>query len=245
MLGRLVSRSVPGIPPLGDPVPKWTAPPVPGRQSLQGDLVRLEPLDAKIHGPELFASYQGHDQVWDYLPYGPFETVDALQKWIAGTVKLPEHQFYAIRCLKTGLFRGVASYLRIAPEAGSIEVGHINFSLALQGTAAATEAMFLMMKWAFEVGYRRYEWKCDALNRPSRQSAQRLGFSFEGIFRQATVVKGRNRDTAWFAITDKEWPALNRAFKAWLSPSNQPHGQQQKPLGAFTSNIRVSEDPTL
>ncbi len=240
-----MTRSVPHIPRLGTPVPDWVAPPAPSAQSFTGTLVRLEPLDIAAHGADLFLAYQGHDQVWDYLPYGPFETEDALKAWIATTAEMPAHRFYAIWSKDVEAWCGVASYLRIAPAAGSIEVGHLNFSPALQGTTAATEAMYLMMTWAFDAGYRRYEWKCDALNAPSRRAAQRLGFSYEGIFRQATVVKGRNRDTAWFAITDQEWPALRVAFQRWLSPENQPSGTQQKPLSAFTSASRVADDPTL
>ncbi len=154
--------------------------------------------------------------------------------------------FYAIRNLESGHWQGVASYLRIAPEAGSIEVGHINFSPALQRSRAATEAMFLMMQWAFEAGYRRYEWKCDARNLPSRRAAQRLGLSYEGIFRQASVVKGRNRDTAWFAAIDSEWPALKEAFTAWLSPSNfDSAGRQKERLGDLTGLVRAAGDPAL
>ncbi len=128
---------------------------------------------------------------------------------------------------------GLASYLRIDPRSGSIEVGHLAYSPLLQRTAAATEAMYLMMSRAFELGYRRYEWKCDALNAPSRSAAQRLGFTFEGIFRQATVVKGRSRDTAWFAIIDQDWPAIREAFIRWLSPANfDAAGRQRSPLAA-------------
>ena len=152
--------------------------------------------------------------------------------------------FYAIKNLETAHIEGVASYLRIAPEAGSIEVGSITFGPALQRTRAATDAMYLMMKWAFEAGYRRYEWKCNALNMPSRRAAQRLGFSYEGIFRQAAVVKGRNRDTAWFAAIDAEWPGLREAFEAWLSPANfDAEGKQRERLGDLTSLVRVSSDP--
>ena len=128
---------------------------------------------------------------------------------------------------------GLASYLRIDPRCGSIEVGHLAYSPLLQRTATATEAMYLMMARAFELGYRRYEWKCDALNAASRSAAQRLGFIFEGIFRQATVVKGRNRDTAWFAIIDQDWPAIRDAFMRWLSPDNfDADGRQRSPLAA-------------
>lgn len=133
---------------------------------------------------------------------------------------------------------GVASYLRITPDSGSIEVGHINYSPRLQRTPAATEAMYLMMARAFDLGYRRYEWKCNALNVPSRDAALRLGLSFEGIFRQATIVKGRNRDTAWYAAVDQEWPAIKEAFLKWLSPSNfDEKGKQRSQLSVLTSPI--------
>ncbi|MEZ5287532.1 MAG: GNAT family protein [Vicinamibacterales bacterium] len=136
---------------------------------------------------------------------------------------------------------GVASYLRITPAAGTIEVGHIHFSPALQQTPAATEAMYLMMRRAFELGYRRYEWKCDALNAPSRRAAQRLGFSYEGVFRQALVTKGRNRDTAWYACIDAEWPALSRAFERWLAPDNfDAGGRQREALSDLTAPVLVA-----
>jgi RimJ/RimL family protein N-acetyltransferase len=136
--------------------------------------------------------------------------------------------FYAIVDLEQGRAVGVAAYLRIEPSAGSIEVGHINYSPLLQRTPAATEAMFLMMERVFDLGYRRYEWKCDALNEPSRTAAERLGFSYEGTFRHATVYKGRNRDTAWFSITDTEWPMLRRAFQSWLQPDNFDEQMRQR-----------------
>jgi RimJ/RimL family protein N-acetyltransferase len=142
--------------------------------------------------------------------------------------------FFAVIDLATGRAAGVAAYMRIQPTAGSIEVGHVHFSPRLQRTRAATEAMYLMMQRAFALGYRRYEWKCDALNAASRAAAERLGFSFEGIFRQATVYKGRSRDTAWYAVTDREWPALERAFEAWLQPQNlDAAGRQRVSLSAI------------
>jgi RimJ/RimL family protein N-acetyltransferase len=141
---------------------------------------------------------------------------------------------------------GFGSYLRITPAAGSIEVGYLSFSPRLQRSVAATEAMYLMMKWAFEAGYRRYEWKCDALNAASRRAAQRLGLSYEGVFRQATVVKGRNRDTAWFAAIDAEWPALEAAFQTWLAPENfDADGRQKTSLRDLTAPILVARDPAL
>jgi RimJ/RimL family protein N-acetyltransferase len=144
--------------------------------------------------------------------------------------------FFAIVDAKTGRAVGLASYLRIDPRVGSIEVGHLRFSSLLQRTPAATEAMALMMRRAFELGYRRYEWKCDALNAPSRAAAERLGFEFEGIFRQARLNKGRNRDTAWFSILDREWPALRPAFERWLDPANfDANGKQRARLSELTA----------
>ena len=230
---------------LGAPVLDWRVPVEPLGQVLSGKLVELVPLDPALHAQGLFPAYKGHDQVWDYLPYGPFSDVEDYRAWMAAVTALPAHQFFAIKNRKSDAWQGVASYLRIDPKNGSIEVGHINFSPALQATPAATEAMYLMMRWAFEAGYRRYEWKCNALNHASRRAAQRLGFSFEGVFRQATVSKGRNRDTAWFAAIDSEWPDLKQAFETWLSPENFENGKQRVSLRQLTAPIRVASDPTL
>jgi RimJ/RimL family protein N-acetyltransferase len=232
--------------PVGEKVLNWVPPAVPCGEILSGCTVRLEPLDADKHAAALYPAYIGHDFVWDYLPYGPFDRVEDYHAWIRDTVANPSHFFYAVQDVQTGDFVGVASYLRIDPSAGSIEVGNINFAPALQRTAASTEAMYLMMKWAFEAGYRRYEWKCNALNAPSRRSAQRLGFSYEGVFRQALIVKGRNRDTAWFAAIDSEWPALNAAFTRWLSPENfDDAGRQINSLTDWTAPVLVATDPTI
>jgi RimJ/RimL family protein N-acetyltransferase len=190
--------------PVGAPLPRgWTAPPRPVREIIEGRFVRLEPL-VVAHAAALHET-NGLDREgrnWTYLPYGPFESVDAYRRWVGEVTRDGDPMFYAIVRQEDGRPAGVASYLRIAPASGSIEVGHINFSPLLQRTPGATEAMYLMMRWAFEAGYRRYEWKCDALNAPSRRAAQRLGLSFEGVFRQATLYKGRNRDTAWYAAID-------------------------------------------
>ncbi len=204
----------------GAVVPGWTAVPRPSADPLQGRYARLEALDADAHAADLYRAFSADDAVWDYLPYGPFTSASAYHRWVRDTATGADPMFYAIRDLATGHCGGVASYLRITPEHGTIEVGHINLSPELSRTRAATEAMFLMMDWAFAAGYRRYEWKCDALNLPSRRAAQRYGFSYEGIFRQAAVVKGRNRDTAWFAIIDKDWPGVREAFRLWLTPAN-------------------------
>ena len=240
-----MSRSSDVQPALGQPVDDWVMPIAPSGDVLRGTYATLEPLNADAHAVALFDRFQGHDQVWDYMPYGPFETADTYASWIAETVSKPEHFFYAIQNVETGDWEGVASYLRINPAAGSIEVGHICMSPALQRTAAATEAMYLMMQWAFDAGYRRYEWKCNAGNSASRGAAQRYGLSYEGVFRQAAVIKGRNRDTAWFAAIDREWPALKTAFQTWLSPDNFDGGQQIQRLRDLTAPILVARDPIL
>lgn len=232
--------------PIGDLVPDWTPPGTPSGEILSGQYAHLEPLSAEKHAALLYRCFDGHDSIWDYMADGPYSSASQYHRWVRDNAGLSDPHFYAIRNLATDHWEGVASYLRIAPESGSIEVGSISYSPALQRTRAATEAMYLMMKWAFEAGYRRYEWKCNALNAPSRRAAQRLGFSYEGVFRQALVVKGRNRDTAWFAAIDKEWPALKEAFEAWLSPSNfTPDGKQIERLGDLTGLVRASSDPTL
>ena len=240
-----MSRSVDTSPPKSEGLENWPVPARPTGVTLAGRFARLEKLDADIHAVDLFGAYQGHDQVWDYLPYGPFHDFEDYKAWLQKTVEDSATLFYAIIDVASGKAVGVGSYLRIDPANGSIEVGHLNFSPLLQQTKAATEAMFLMMQWAFDVGYRRYEWKCDASNLPSRRAAERLGFSYEGIFRQATIVKGRNRDTAWFACIDSEWPALRDAFHEWLSDENFSGEHQIKGLGSLTADIRVSADPML
>ncbi|THH36571.1 N-acetyltransferase [Aliishimia ponticola] len=230
----------------GPPVVGWTPPPQPEGEILTGRYAQVARLSADSHAALLYRAYIGGDAVWDYLPYGPFSSAAQYHRWVREVETGEDPMFFAIRNLETGDWEGVASYLRIAPKAGSIEVGHINFSPKLQRTRAATEAMYLMMKWAFEAGYRRYEWKCDALNMPSRRAAQRLGLSYEGVFRQAAVVKGRNRDTAWFAAIDREWPALDEAFKVWLSPQNfDEAGQQKERLADLTRLVRAASDPAL
>jgi RimJ/RimL family protein N-acetyltransferase len=228
---------------VGFRVEGWTPPPVPPRVPMTGRTCRVEPLDVARHAADLHqANLLGEDgRNWAYLSYGPFATFDDYHAWLNGVAAKSDPQFHAIVDLATGTPAGVASYLRIDPEAGSIEVGHIKYSPRLQRSIAATEAMYLMMRRAFELGYRRYEWKCNALNAPSRAAAQRLGFSYEGIFRQARVDKGRNRDTAWYAMIDREWPAIDRAFQRWLDPSNfDAEGRQRTSLSALTAPILVS-----
>jgi RimJ/RimL family protein N-acetyltransferase len=223
--------------PIGFPLPSWSPPPAPPRQSAEGRFCRLEPLDPDRHVVKLFAANaddaDGRD--WTYLPYGPFRTLPSYRSWVETYCLGNDPLFFAVVEVAVGRPLGVASYLRITPGSGSIEVGHIHYSPRLKRSPAATEAMYLMMRTAFELGYRRYEWKCDALNAASRPAAQRLGLSFEGVFRQATIYKGRNRDTAWYAAIDTEWPALRESFLAWLDPSNfDQHGRQRTRLTDLT-----------
>lgn len=230
--------------PLGQPIgvalPDWRPPPRPGRTPMQGRCCRLEALDAGKHAASLHeANARDADhRMWTYLSYGPFASFEDYHTWVEHVSRGEDPLFFAIIDLAKDRAVGVASYLRIEPSAGSIEVGHLGFSPLLRRTLAATEAMFLMMDRAFSLGYRRYEWKCDALNAPSRAAAQRLGLSFEGIFRQAIVVKGRNRDTAWYAAIDSEWPLLRQAFRRWLDPANfDAQGRQQQRLSEWTGPI--------
>jgi RimJ/RimL family protein N-acetyltransferase len=226
--------------PVGMVVNNWKVPPLPSRVKMQGRFCRLEPIDPERHALSLYNAnaLDAEGRNWTYLPYGPFENLNSYRSWLEDSCCGKDPHFYAIVDLAIGEAVGVASYLRIDPGNGSIEVGHINFSPLLQRKPAATEAMYLMMTHAFELGYRRYEWKCNALNAPSRASAQRLGFSYEGIFRQAVVVKGRNRDTAWYAAIDKEWPALKVAFDKWLSPANfDKQGRQRQSLSVWTAPV--------
>lgn len=229
--------------PVGAKLVGWTPPIRPDQSEIAGQHVILERLDAARHSAELFASNKLDDGIWTYLPYGPFAHLDPYRAWVENMQSSHDPLFYAIRNRATGRAEGVASYLRIMPESGSIESGHLNFSAALQRSPAATEAIYLMMKWAFEAGYRRFEWKCDALNRPSRRAAARFGLSFEGVFRQATVYKGRNRDTAWYAAINAEWPALDAAFTRWLAPGNfDANGMQKQSLRELTAPILVARD---
>ena len=231
---------------LGDLV-SYTPAAYPRALTLDGNHVRLEPLTAQ-HAPMLQQAFASStdNAIWDYLPYGPFPDAKAYAAWIDQNTSAGDPHFFAIYLKGREIYAGVCSYLRINPKDGSIEVGHINYSPLMQGGVAATEVMYLMMRWAFEAGYRRYEWKCNALNAKSRSAAQRLGFSFEGVFRQATISKGRNRDTAWFAMIDREWPQLDQAFTTWLDPINfDDNGQQGQRLSDLTAPIRVASDPSL
>jgi RimJ/RimL family protein N-acetyltransferase len=220
---------------VGRPVPAWTPRERPGRDVLSGRYCRLEPLDAERHATPLFEAFERDTTGvgWTYLPYGPFAGPAEFQAWIQQMSEGDDPLFFAILDSE-GRAVGVASYLRVDPQMGSIEVGHIHYSPLLQRTRAATEAMYLMAWRAFdELGYRRYEWKCDELNVPSRRAAERLGFTYEGTFRQHRIYKGRNRDTAWYSIIDTEWPAVREALEAWLEPGNfDEQGNQRARLAS-------------
>jgi RimJ/RimL family protein N-acetyltransferase len=222
--------------PIGFPIVDWKSPALPSGEPMVGRFCRLEHLNPNIHAASLYAanSIDIQGKMWTYLPYGPFSTLDDYRGWIEKVCLSNDPLFYGIIDTATEKTVGVASYLRIDRTIGSIEVGHISYSPLLQRTPAATEAMFLMMNRAFTLGYRRYEWKCNALNAPSRSAALRLGFSFEGIFRQATIVKGCNRDTAWFSIIDPEWPKIKASLEQWLQPTNfDEMGKQRIRLAEF------------
>ncbi len=211
---------------------------------MEGQYCRVEPVDPQRHAAQLHDANMRDTEgrMWSYLPYGPFGNAAEYRTWLVDTCLHDDPLFHAVIDGETDKAVGLASYLRITPAVGVIEVGHIAYSPQLQRTKASTEAMYLMMQRVFdELGYRRYEWKCDALNAASRNAALRLGFEFEGIFRQATIYKGRNRDTAWLSITDREWPGLKSAFLEWLSPGNfDDAGQQRTRLGDLTAKARLS-----
>lgn len=214
---------------LGIPVDNWSPRQAPSTTTMHGQYCRLEALNLEAHAALLFTAFQTHNQgeTWTYLPFGPFAMYEQFYVWLRENSE--DKLYFTIIDLKTRLPQGLASYLDINVMHGSIEVGAIHYSKALQRTRAATEAMYLMMCRIFdEAGYRRYQWKCNALNENSRNAALRLGFQFEGIFRQTNVFKHYNRDTAWFSIIDSEWPALKIKLQKWLDPENFDKNGQQR-----------------
>lgn len=230
--------------PRGTPLPEFTPPPRPADGPLSGRYVRLERLGPQ-HGAALFEAFDGADEMWDYMPLGPYSRAE-LDALLADFAVSADPFFFAICDAGTGAASGFCSYLRIAPEDGRIELGYVALSPRLQRTRAATEAFCLLIGWAFDTGYRRFEWKCNALNLPSRRAAIRLGLSYEGVFRQHSVVKGRNRDTAWFAAIDSEWPQLKAAYAAWLDSRNfDEAGRQRQSLSVLTAPVIVAHDPAL
>lgn len=220
--------------PIGASLPDWQGAAAPERITLDGRYCRVEPMRTDAHLDDLFDAYDapGKDGLWTYMPVGPFDSRDDLRRWMIAAVKSADPLFYTIIDQTTDRAVGMAAYLRIDPRPGLIEVGHIAYSPLLQRTPIATEAMYLMMQYVFNtLGYRRYEWKCDALNAKSRRAAERYGFTYDGLFPQAMVYRGRNRDTTWFSMLDRDWPAIQRAYQTWLDPANfTADGQQIRKL---------------
>jgi RimJ/RimL family protein N-acetyltransferase len=216
--------------PIGTHIVNWKGCPWPPKKSINGNYCKLEPLSISEHSKELFEVFiedsDGHN--WTYLPYGPFSDLKSFCNWLKGECLKEDPQFQVIIDKRNNKPVGMASYLRINPAVGVIEVGHIHYSNKMQKTCIATEAMYLMMARVFDdLGYRRYEWKCDALNEKSCRAAKRLGFTFEGVFRQATIYKGRNRDTAWYSVLNHEWPRIKKSYDSWLSASNFDNSGKQ------------------
>jgi len=210
---------------------------------MAGRFCTVAPLDPERHAAQLFAAYaeDREGRMWTYLPRGPYASLDEYRSWAEAACRVDDPLVHTIIDNAAGAPVGTASYLRIEPAIGVIEIGSITYSPRLQRQPAATEAMYLLMRRVFdELGYRRYEWKCDSLNAPSRIAAQRLGFRYEGLFRQATVYKGRSRDTAWYSILDSEWPALRTAFERWLDPANFDRDSHQR---ASLRSLREAENP--
>jgi RimJ/RimL family protein N-acetyltransferase len=228
--------------PLGEPL-SWSRARRPRREELRGAHVLLAPVDAERDAQSLYeASHPplGEEALWTYLPDGPYESAARLRETLAWAQANGEAVYYALVPAAAGRALGIAAYLNVVCESGTIEVGHVWFGAGLARTTAASEAIYLLAAHAFEaLGYRRLEWKCNALNAASRSAALRFGFSFEGVFRQHMVVKGRNRDTAWYSITDSEWPAIGAGFRAWLAPGNfDAQGRQRVRLGELIARER-------
>lgn len=229
--------------PLGAAI-DWAPVPLPTRETLRGRFVLLRPVDPALDADPLYQVSHpptGDEAIWMYLPTGPYASPAALRERLQATAASDDPLFFTLVRLPGDQPEGMASYLRMAPEHGVIEIGHIWFGTPVQRTPAATEAIYLLLRHAFDdLGYRRTEWKCNALNAASRRAAERFGFTFEGVFRQHMVVKGRNRDTAWYAITDQEWPPVRAGFEAWLAEDNfDSHGRQRRSLGELVAQARA------
>ncbi len=215
---------------------QWQPRPFPPHEVQQGRFIHLERLDVVRHGDDLWQELQGPDPaLWDYLPYGPFTERTAFDAWLAGNADSRDPQFYAVVEQTSGRALGLIAYLRITPKDGCIEIGHVAFGGAMQRTPGATEAVFLLARHAFDdLGYRRFEWKCNARNARSKRAAERFGFTYEGLFRQHMVVKGESRDTAWYAMIDSEWPVCRSAFQRWMAADNfDAEGRQRHRLEAL------------
>jgi RimJ/RimL family protein N-acetyltransferase len=228
--------------PLGEKL-DWEHAETPRRTVLRGSHILVRPLDAANDAAPLFSLSHppdGDPTIWTYLPDGPYGSPDDLRQMLHWAETSEDPLYFALCRLPDEQPLGLASYLRIEPRQGVIEIGHIWFGVPLQRTTAASEAIYLLARHAFDdLGYRRLEWKCNDLNAASRRAAERFGFTFEGIFHKHMVVKGRNRDTAWYSITDEQWPAIRRGFEAWLSPANRDEGgRQRRALGDLIDEMR-------
>lgn len=228
--------------PLGEPV-AFTPPPPPARTALRGHYVLVRPLDPETDAEPLYlASHPpgGDLSIWTYLFDGPYDNVELMRQALVAQAASEDPLFFTLAPLPGQRPSGVASYLRIAPQFGVIEIGNIWFGTPMQRTTAATETVYLLARHAFDdLGYRRLEWKCNALNAASRRAADRFGFTFEGIFRRHMVVKGRNRDTAWYAIVVDDWPRIRTGFERWLAPDNfEPCGRQRRRLAELIADPR-------
>lgn len=211
----------------------WKGVPAPSATLLEGRFIRLEKLDPARHADELYAALEGpgaDPKLWDYLPYGPFAQRSTFNAWLNNHAANSDPYFFSVIDNATGQVQGILSLMSIVPAQGRIEIGHVTFGAPMQRSPKSTEAVYLLARYAFELGYRRLEWKCNNGNARSRYAAERLGFSFEGVFRQHMVVKGQNRDTAWFSMLDSEWPAIGAGFERWLSEANQTTSGQLKTL---------------
>ncbi|WP_415274423.1 GNAT family N-acetyltransferase [Aquiluna sp. Uisw_065] len=235
--------------PIGAKVNQVAKPRLPnGGLGISGSLCRVEQLGAEAHAVDLFEAFSldASGTLWTYLPQGPFQSVDEFSAWVQRVQGQEDPVFYAIIDARTNKAVGISSHLRVDPKASSIEIGWLTFSPLMQRKPIATEAMYLMMKNAFDLGYRRLEWKCNALNAPSIRAAGRLGLSFEGVFRQATIVKGHSRDTAWFSILDSEWPQVRSAIETWLASDNfNEEGNQKLRLSDLTSPLLQDSWPQI
>ncbi|WP_129138928.1 GNAT family N-acetyltransferase [Modicisalibacter coralii] len=238
--------------PVGPIVAEWRPPCVPGDTVLHGRTARVEPLDAARHAPALWRAWSRADPDrpgdtdgaarWTYLGGRPFADEAGCHDWLEHQSTQRDPRFLAVVDIATGEALGTLAWLNIVPEHGSIEIGHVSFSSRLSRTTLASEAFYLLMREAFALGYRRLEWKCDALNAPSRRAAERLGLGFEGVFRQHRVVQGHNRDTAWYALLDGEWPTIERAFRKWLACDNfDAEGRQRRSLATFITAASATD----
>ena len=234
--------------PVGKIVPDWRGTIRPPQKTLTGKYCTLEPLTLEQHGKDLFVlnlqDTTGRD--YTYLPYGPFPDKSSFEIWLSEVSASPETEMYAIMNPESRSAVGHLGYLRIDPVHGSIELGHVKFSDQIKRSQLSSEAVYLMINNVFALGYRRLEWKCNALNKASRKAAQRFGFSYEGTFRQLMVVKGRNRDTAWFSILDHEWHPLKKMYTQWLDSENfNAKGEQKISLSEMTRPLLTQIDPEI